>query len=283
MQNRIGRSADSHIDRDRVQERLTRHDVARLHIVSEQLHDGFAGLAGKRLTLCKISGDRGVPRQRHTKRFRETVHGVCGAEDAAGAAAGGCLLFDLADLLLRELADGNHARHFVEACAVNALAFIIAAVHGAARDQDARDIETRCRDQHTGRDLIAVSDHNERIKLMPLRHGFNGVRDQLTARERIPHTGMPHGNTVAQCDSGELESDATRGRNTDLDLFRDLTEMDVAGVDLVERVHDADQRLLQIFVRQTGRFQQGSLRRADHAVFDLRTAHSVSPSYLCVT
>ena len=120
--------------------------------------------------------------------------------------------------------------------------------HGAAADDDCRDVEAAGSHEHSRDDFIAVRDEYQAIKGMSCRYGFNGVTDQFTAGQGKAHAAMTHGDTVADADGREFNRCTAGSGNAELDCFGNIAQMDMAGNDFIEGITDTDQRFLQIFI-----------------------------------
>ncbi len=93
---------------------------------------------------------------------------------------------------------------------------------------------------------------------MGVGHVFDGVGDDLAARQRVQHSAVAHGDAVVDGDRVELTRDATGGPHRLGDDLADVLEMDVAGHELGVRVRDGDDRLAEIGIGQAGGAPQGA-------------------------
>ena len=255
MHNGVGRAAHRQTCLDGVADGAVRDDLARGDVLFDQLHDLDAGL------LCLHHADRGgrrggaAVRQGHAERFRQRAHGVRGAEIRAGAAAraGGVLernIFLLGDLACGEHAVGLGARGLVSLATVE----LDAALHRAARQEDARNVQTSRRHQHARNDLVARAEQNQTVKQIDLRHGLNGIGDQLARGHDEVHTVVALTHTVTAADHAKLNGRAACAVNAVLDALRDLTQIIVAGNALAPCVCDTDEGALQILRRKAHGF-----------------------------
>ena len=153
--------------------------------------------------------DRAVAREREAQGLRETVHRVGGEHPRAGAAAGagGVLQRDI--LLLGDLTGGEHTVSLGAGGLVGLTAIELhAALHGAAGQEDAGNVQTGGSHQHTGNNLVAASQQHQTVKQVDLGHGFDGVGDQLTGGHNEVHAVMSLAHTVAAADHAELDGSA---------------------------------------------------------------------------
>ena len=243
----VGRAAHGQTCLDGVADGAVGDDLAGGDVLLDQLHDLDAGF------LCLHHADGGgrrggaAVRQGHAERFREGAHGVRGAKVGARAAAraGGILQSHI--LRLRDLSGGKHTislggRGLVGLTAVE----LNAALHRAARQEDARDVQTGRRHQHARNDLVARAEQDEAVEQVDLRHGLDGIGDQLARGHDEVHAVVALTHAVAAADDAELDGRAACAVDAVLDALRDLTQVVVAGHALAPGVRDADERTLEI-------------------------------------
>jgi len=166
------------------------------------------------------------------------------------------LLFELIEVFEAHIADRDLSCRFVQFAAIGALAFEAAGIHRATGHENGRDIDPGCRDQHARGDFIAIGDHDHGIELMAFNHGFDRVGNQLAAGQWVAHAIMAHGNAITKADDREFNADAALGGDPQLDMFGQFAQMDMAGIDFIERVDHCDEWLFQIFVRQAGSLEE---------------------------
>ncbi len=114
--------------------------------------------------------------------------------------------------------------------------------HGAAGDENGRDIEAHGGHQHAGSDFVAVGDADHGIDGMGIAHVLDAVGDQFAGRQGIEHAVMAHGNSVVDGDRIEFGCKAARFVDNFLHMLTDFMEMDMAGHQLGERIDDRDNR-----------------------------------------
>ena len=98
----------------------------------------------------------------------------------------------------------------------------------------------------------------------------------FAAGQRIKHTFMIHGYTIAHAYCWELNGCAACHAYTCLHGLCDIVEMHMAGNDLIVCVYDADNRAIQLLVGKTERVKQRAVRYALHTFF-----HQIA-SHLCM-
>src|SRR5690606_38504503 len=131
--------------------------------------------------------NRRVERQPHVQGLGEDVHGIGGAHERAGAAAGAGRLLQLVQVVHGPVAGGDGAHRLVDLAAVDNLPAEVAGVLHTAGDDDGRDVQPGSGHQAAGGDLVAVGQQHEGVELVALGHGLDGVGDELTGGERVPH------------------------------------------------------------------------------------------------
>ena len=249
MEGRVSRTTDSHVDGNGVFKGFQGHDVARLDIFADQIHDDLAGFLSQHAAQARIgSGNGAVAGKAHAEDFGHAVHGVGCEQAGTGTAARAGLEFHLVHFFRCHLARFDFASGFKHGADADVLAVVTAGEHGAAADDDCRDVEAAGSHEHSRDDFIAVRDEYQAIKGMSCRYGFNGVTDQFTAGQGKAHAAMTHGDTVADADGREFNRCTAGSGNAELDCFGNIAQMDMAGNDFIEGITDTDQRFLQIFI-----------------------------------
>ena len=105
-----------------------------------------------------------------------------------------------------------------------------------------------------------VIEH-EPVELVRHRHRLDRIGDQLAAGQRVVHPGVAHGDAVADADGRELDGRAARPLDARLHRLGDGVQVHVPGDDLVLGVDHADQRAVQLLIRQPQRVEQAAMRR----------------------
>ncbi len=83
---------------------------------------------------------------------------------------------------------------------------------------------------------------------MGVDHVFNGVGDQLAARQRIEHAAMAHRDAVVDGDGVEFLGDAARPFDLAGDELAEILQMHVAWHELREGIGDGDDGLAEILI-----------------------------------
>ena len=247
MHDGVGRAAHGEAGLDGVADRAVGDDLTRGDVLFDQLHDLDAGFLCLHHADCRNRRGRAVARQRHADRFGQAVHRVCGVHTRARAAARAGGILQSYILRLRDLSGGKHTislggRGLVGLTAVE----LNAALHRAAGEEDARNIQSSRRHQHTRNDLVARAEQNQTVEQVDLRHGLDGIGDQLAGGHDEVHAVMSLPHAVAAADDAELNGRAACAVDAVLDALRDLTQVVVAGHALAPGVRDADERALEI-------------------------------------
>jgi hypothetical protein len=86
---------------------------------------------------------------------------------------------------------------------------------------------------------------------------------------------MPHCDPVIDTDRVELKRYAARSSDDLFDAATELLQVNMAGDDIDIRVDDSDERLVEVFIAQTGRFEQCPVGRSFITFFDAIGAHAI--------
>ena len=82
-------------------------------------------------------------------------------------------------------------------------------------------------------------------------HHLNAVSNQLTGAQRILHTLVIHGDTVANADGVKFKRHAAGVADTRLHLLGDLVQVHVAGNVVALGVHHGNERPLHLQIINT--------------------------------
>ena len=145
--------------------------------------------------------------------------------------------------------------------------------HGAAGNKNGGNVQPGRRHQQAGDVLVAVGHHDQSVKGVGQRHGFGGVGDQIPCDQRVFHTHMPHGDTVADGDGGENDGGAASHGDAQLNGLNNLVQIHVAGDDFVVGADDADQGTIHLFVGDAQCVEQGAVGGALCTFGDGVTSH----------
>ena len=247
MQNGIRRASDAHIDRDRIFKGLTRHNIPRADILFNKFKNNRPCMLCQQTTLsCVRSGNRAVSGKPHTEHLGQGVHRVRREQAGAGTAAWAGMLLNSSHLAGIHLAGGKHPRCLECLTDTDVASTMTSGEHGAATDENGRDIETcRCH-EHPRYNLIAVWNEDKPIESRCHGNSLDGIRNEFTAREGIFHPRMPHGNTVTNTDRRKFNRRSTSCCHSKFHGFRNCIQMKVPRDNLVERIANSDQRFSQI-------------------------------------
>ena len=106
---------------------------------------------------------------------------------------------------------------------------------------------------------------------------LGGIGDELAAAQGVLHAYVVHGDAVADPDGAEFDGGAAGHVDPVFDRPGDAVQMGMAGDDRVGRIGHADQGALDFIVRVADCFEQGSVRCAFDAFFDVVALHGVRP------
>ena len=139
--------------------------------------------------------------------------------------------------------------------------------HRTPGHDDRRDVQARGGHDHARDDLVAVRDHHHGVEGVCAHGDLDGVGDDLTARQRVAHALVVHGDAVAHADRGELHRRAAGHADAGLHGLGDLIEHEMPGDHLVGRIDDGDQRPRDLFVGESVRLEQATVRGPRQALF----------------
>ena len=226
---------------------------------------------------------RAVARQRQADGLVQAVHAVRGEHARARAAGRARGPLHLGELVVADsrVARGDHRVDEVELSDEGLAVAIdrprdLARLHGAAGDEHRRDVQAHRREEHAGRDLVAVRDAEEGVGAVRVHHVLDAVGDEIAARQRIQHPAVAHGDAVVDRNGVELDAPATGRVDGLLHLLPDVVQVHVAGDELGEAIGDGDDRLLEVGVVHARRPPERS--RARHVAPRGRGAASISRS-----
>ena len=172
VQHGVGGAAERHVHGERVAERVLGHDVTRLDVLFEQLHNFHACLFAELDSLGIDSRNGAVAAQTHAQHFGEAVHGIGGVHAGAAAAAGAGFVFVFVELVKRELAGVVGANRLKHTGKAGLVAGKTACQHRTAANKNCRNIQScRCH-KKSWNIFITVRNHDQCIKRMSDRHCF---------------------------------------------------------------------------------------------------------------
>ena len=261
VQHGVGGAADGHGHLDGVADGLLGEDLTGGDALLAQLYNGTAGLEGVAQTAGVSSGDQSATGQGHAQCLGHAAHGVGGAKEGTGAAAGTGGVLQRVVLALGDLTGLQHTQGLGDGGQVGLTAVELdAAQHGTAHADNAGDIQTSRRHQHGRHDLIAGGQQHQTVQPVGLCHDLHGVADDLTGGQNVVHTLMALCHTIAGSDGAELHSGAAGGIDAVFHILSHLVQIVVAGNQRVPGVGNADQglALLQFAVRVAHGLEQGA-------------------------
>ena len=264
VQPGIGRAAGR---RDRgagVLQALPRHQLARQRAAFLQdVHRRvLPAPLRKGLSFRSNGRHRGRSRQREAERFRDHRHGV-GAELArAGAQARQADVLEHIQFLARHRAGIDAADRLVGVEHGHIPAVQAPGQRGAAVHEDGRNVEPHHRHHHAGQRLVAAGEGHQRVVGVAAHHRLDAVGDDLARHQRIAHAGVVHRHRIGDRDGGEVERHPARVAHARAGVLRQRAEQRVAGRDAPVGGGDADERALDVGVRQPQPAQEGAVRGA---------------------
>ena len=217
--------------------------------------DDLVADALEELAAVGVGGQQGaVHGQGQAEGLGEAVHGVGGEHARAGAAGGAGQALDGADGLIGHGGVGgvHHGVDEVELAGGAVGGGHLARLHGAAGDEDGRDVEPHGGHEHARGDLVAVGDAHEGVGAVGADHVLHGVGDEVAAGQGVEHAVVAHGDAVVDGDRVELLGQAPGGLDLGGHEAPDVAQTHVAGHELGEGVRDGDDRFAEVGVLDAG-------------------------------
>ncbi len=130
--------------------------------------------------------------------------------------------------------------------------FGLARFHGAAGDEDHRNVQAHGGHQHPRGDLVAVGNAHQRVGAVGVDHVLHRVGDDVAAGQRIKHAVVAHGDAVVHRDGVEFLGDAARFLHFPGHQLAHVLQVHVPRHELGEGVGDGDDRLAEVIVLHAG-------------------------------
>ena len=253
MQNGVGGAADGHICAHGVLNGFLRNNIRGLNVLFQQIHYPLTGLFRQAQTSAHYSRNGTGAGQGHADGLRQAVHGIGGIHTGAAAAGGAGGIGTALQNLVAHFAHciGAHILKLLGQADTPAGDGALAGQHGAAADEDTGQVQSAGSQQHTGHDLVTIRDKHNGIQRVRGEHHLNAVSNQLTGAQRILHTLVIHGDTVANADGVKFKRHAAGVADTRLHLLGDLVQVHVAGNVVALGVHHGNERPLHLQIINT--------------------------------
>ena len=195
------------------------------------------------------------------------------------------MVLEVAQLAVRHAPRRVRADGFVDVLNRDRMALERAWRDRAAVQDDARQVHPRQRHHRAGDRLVAAAQQDDRVEVMALHDQLDRIRDHLAAHERRPHALGAHRDAVGYGHRVELHRRAAGLPHRVLHMRGEPPQVEVARADLGPRVRDADERLVQIGLREADRLEHGAgpgTARAfgdrGAAVLERQVAHAAPPA-----
>ncbi len=240
VQNRIGRTSQRHVASQGVTDGLRIDDVSRLHILLHQIHDGHAGVLCQHDSSAGDRRDGTVARKTNADGFAEAVHAVGGIHAGAGAATRAHVLFECTEAFIIDEAGFAGTNSFEHLRKGGLLTVNEATHHRSAGADDGWDVDAAGCHDHARYDFITVRNQYQSVELVSLRHGLHAIRNQLTAWQRILHSFVTHGDTIAYANGRDHNRGSSGHTDTCFYRLGNLVQMHMARYDFTVSGNDAD-------------------------------------------
>src|SRR4030042_6882481 len=148
--------------------------------------------------------------------------------------------------------------------------------HRSAAYEYGRNINPRCRHQHTWHNLIAVRNEYKTIKSVSLNHALYRISNEFPAWQRVLHACMTLGNTITDSNGIELEGSATGATHTLLDRLSDVSQVNMPGRNFGKAIDHTDKWSGYIFLITPQGVQQSTGGRLPNTSFYHIASHLTS-------
>ena len=263
MQDGVGGAAHGDVHGHGIFKRFFGGDAARqygfvvLLVIAFGDFDNHAAGFEEQFFAAGVGGEVGaVARQGQAERFGQAVHGVSGEHAGAGTAGRAGVLLNFFDLLVADIVVRrfNHGINQVQAAfGLNVChADDLARFHRTTGNEDSRDVQAHGGNQHSGGDFVAVGNAHQRVSTVGVDHVFDGVGNQIAARQRVQHTAVSHGDAVVDGDGVEFFGDGARFFNFAGNQLAHVVQVDMARHELGEGVGNGDDGLAEVGFHHAG-------------------------------
>ena len=191
-------------------------------------------------TLGIYSRNGSVSTKSHTKYFCQAVHAVCSVHTGAGATGRTYFFFEFTYIVCGQFACrvfSDCLKHTGKAAFAS---LHMTCQHRAAAYKYGRHIDTCGCHQKPRYILVTVRYHDQGIELMCQCHCLGRICDQISCYQRIFHTDMTHGNTVADCDRREYYRCTACHGNTLFYCIDDFIQVHMTRNDFIIRTYDTN-------------------------------------------
>ena len=194
VQYGVGRSADGVQHADHVLQGGGGQDVAGPEALLDHADDPTPGLLGKPEALGRHGGGRPGTRQRQADRLRQTLHGIGGSEQGAGAGGGTDGFLQLREGIVGEPRVSHTAGPGlgVQIGDDHILSLVPSCQHRPTRDQDGGTVEPGRRQEMAGDVLVAATDQDQAVETMDFGAGFHIGGDDIAGRSVVAHASVSH-------------------------------------------------------------------------------------------
>ena len=245
----VGRAPGRGGHRDRVLERLPRHDLRGLEVLPDHLDDPLARQIGHLRPLAIRCGDRGAAGERHAQRLGHGVHGRGRAHRVAVADRWCRRAGHLHELLDVDLALGEELAGVPDdRPGAGEAALVVAVQHRPAREDDGRDIDGGGGHDERRRGLVAARRQHDTVDRVAVQDLDTGEVLKIA----VEHRRRPLARLLDRMDR-ELDRDASHVADAGAHAVGEIEMVAVAGCQVGARLGDADDRpaRLQLLAGET--------------------------------
>ena len=280
VQRGVGGPAERQRDAHRVLQAGLGEHLTGMHALTDQLDDAPAAGAAQLGPVGSERRQRRAAGKRQPERLDDAVHRVGGAHERARARPAARLALDLVELLLGDAPRLVAAHRLFDVAQddlpIGAGRWVggVARQHGAAGDEDRGQVQPRRGHQHARHDLVARAEHHDAVEAVGVHHQLDRRGDHVAQRQDRVHP-FALGDAVARRHGVELRGRTTRLAHPLLHPRGELSQVEMARIDLAPRVDDPDQRFLEVVVAEPHRAVQRARICARHPFKHAASSHEV--------
>ena len=228
VQYGVGGTAGCHDDRNRVFNRLARHDIARLDVFFNGFDQDLGRLlGGVHLLVMGVGHGAGVD-EGNTQGLKRTGHGVGGVHPSAGARSRNGPLFDFVKIKVTEIARSVLTHRFKHTDDIEVLSLVTSGKNGAAVHINRWHVGPQHSHQAARHVFIATPNNQHTIHPLALDTGFDAVGNHFAAHQGILHAFGSHGHAVGDRGRTKNLGITTRFFNTFDSCIREFLQAAVA-------------------------------------------------------
>ena len=247
MQGGIGRSAQRQHYPDGILQAFSGQHGAGRDSLADEIHDPAPARPTQFLAGRVERGQGGTARQAESQRFGHAGHRAGSTHEVAGTRPGTGTGFNGIELLCGNPACLEFSHPLLDITRHDFPPADPAGSHWATGDEQGRQVQPGSGHQHARHDLVTITQHHQAVELVRPYHQFDRGCDDVTQGQDIVHA-PPLGDPVAGCHGVKFSGRPTGFTDPLFDPLRQGPQMEMAGIDFVPGIDNADQGLAKVVV-----------------------------------